>query len=250
MIFTDLHFCYFSRNVYPTPMDQYRKLNIKSWAVEDRPREKLMSKGSRALSDAELLAILLGSGNPRETAVELGRRILEAAGNSLAELGRKPVGYFTRFNGIGNAKAISIVAAMELGRRRRDIHQPEAAQISSSHDAASILTPLIADLGHEEFWVILLNRNNRVIHTFMTSSGGITATVIDVRTILKTAIDQGATSMIVGHNHPSGNLAPSEADIQITAKLREAAKIMDIAVLDHIIIAQKGYYSFADNGLM
>lgn len=231
-------------------MDSYRKLNLKSWAVEDRPREKLMRKGSRALSDAELLAILLGSGNTRETAVELGRRILEATGNSLSELGKKPVGYFTRFNGIGEAKAISIVAAMELGRRRRDTNEPEAAQITSSRDAAGLLTPLMADLNHEEFWVMLLNRNNRVIHTFMTSSGGITATVIDVRTILKAAIDHGATSMVLSHNHPSGNLSPSEADVQITTKVREASKMMDITVLDHIIITQKGYYSFADNGLL
>lgn len=231
-------------------MDAYHRLNLKEWAVEDRPREKMLSKGSRALTDAELVAILIGSGNQEETAVELSRRILGSAGNNLNDLGRKNCEYFMQFKGIGEAKAVNIMAAMELGRRRKESGTPDRPTITGSMDVADFFTPLLGDLDHEEFWVLLLNRNNKVIDKYMASKGGITGTVIDVRTIMKNALEKLATSMILCHNHPSGNLVPSDADQQITKKLKDAGKIMDIQVLDHLIITQKSYYSFADNGIL
>ena len=231
-------------------MSDNKRLNIKEWAMGDRPREKMLTYGPRMLSDAELIAVLIGSGNLGETAVELSRKILGSVGNSLTDLGKKNYEYLSTFKGIGEAKAVNIMAAMELSRRRKSEEMPERPQISSSRDVAEILMPLLGDLDHEEFWIMLLNRSNKVIHQFMTSKGGLTATVIDVRTILKTAIERLATAMILSHNHPSGNLTPSDADMQITRKLKEAGKIMDIQVLDHVIVSQKGYYSFADNGLL
>ncbi|HAX96421.1 MAG TPA: hypothetical protein DCY35_07870 [Prolixibacteraceae bacterium] len=231
-------------------MSDNRKLNIKDWATEDRPRERMLAYGPRMLTDAELIAILIGSGNLEETAVELSRKILGSVENSLNDLGKKSYEYLSSFKGIGEAKAVNIMAAMELSRRRKSEEAPERPQITSSNDAAAILMPLLGDLDHEEFWILLLNRNNKVIHRFMTSKGGLTATVIDVRTILKTAIERLATAMILSHNHPSGNLTPSDADMQITRKLKDAGKIMDIQVLDHLIVSQKGYYSFADNGMI
>lgn len=231
-------------------MTEYRRLSMKEWAAEDRPREKMMLQGARALSDAELIAILIGSGNAEETAVELSRRILNSTGNSLNELGRKNAEYLTGFKGIGDAKAINILAAMELGRRRKDTHMDGKVRITSSTLVADLMTPLLADLNHEEFWVLLLNRSNEVIHQYMVSKGGISSTVIDVRMILKTALERYATSMILCHNHPSGNLTPSDADLQITRKIKDAGRIMEVQVLDHLIITQKNYYSFADNGIL
>jgi len=231
-------------------MNEYRKLNIKEWAAEDRPREKLLANGPRALSDAELIAILIGSGNLEETAVELSRRILNSVNNDLNELGRKTIGYLSNFKGIGEAKAITIMAAMELGRRRKETIVPEKPKISCSRDVAELMTPLIGDLDNEEFWILLLDRNNQVKHKFMTSKGGITSTIIDVRMIMKTALDMAAVTMILCHNHPSGNLTPSEADLQITRKIKDAGSIMEIKVLDHVIITQKSYYSFADSGVL
>jgi DNA repair protein RadC len=231
-------------------MDQYQKLNLKQWAVEDRPREKMLANGARALSDAELVAILIGSGNAEETAVELSRRILHSVENNLNDLGRKNSDFLTRFKGIGEAKALNIMAAMELGRRRKEQDNPDKAKITGSNDAADLFLPLLGDLDHEEFWILLLNRHNKIIDRFMASKGGITGTVIDVRSIMKIALDKLATSMILCHNHPSGNLSPSDADQQITQKLKEAGKMVDIQVLDHLIITQKKYYSFADEGLL
>lgn len=231
-------------------MDEYKKLNLKEWALEDRPREKMMMNGPRALSDAELVAILIGSGNVEETAVELSRRILQSVENDLNDLGRKNGEFLTKFKGIGEAKAVNIMAALELGRRRRETGNPEKQGISGSNDVASIFIPLLGDLEHEEFWILLLNRNNKVLERFMSSKGGITGTVIDVRSIMKRAVEKTATSMILCHNHPSGNLNPSDADQQITRKLKEAGKIMDIQILDHLIVTQKSYYSFADNGIL
>ncbi len=231
-------------------MDPYRKLNLKEWAAEDRPREKMLANGPRSLSDAELIAILIGSGNPEETAVELSRRILNSVDNNLNDLSRKNSDYLVRFKGIGEAKAINILAAMELGRRRKENGNPEKTGITGSSDVAGFFTPLLGDLDHEEFWILLLNRSNKVIDKFMASKGGITGTVIDVRSIMKIAVEKVATSMILCHNHPSGNLSPSDADLQITNKLKEAGKIMEIQVLDHLIITQKGYFSFADNGVL
>lgn len=231
-------------------MEQYQKLNLKQWAVEDRPREKMLANGARALSDAELVAILIGSGNAGETAVELSRRILHAVENNLNDLGRKNSDFLTRFKGIGEAKALNIMAAMELGRRRKEQDTPDKAKITGSNDAADLFMPLLGDLDHEEFWILLLNRHNKIIDRFMASKGGITGTVIDVRSIMKVALDKLATSMILCHNHPSGNLSPSDADQQITQKLKEAGKMVDIQVLDHLIITQKKYLSFADEGMI
>jgi DNA repair protein RadC len=231
-------------------MESYKKLNLKEWAVEDRPREKMLSRGPRALSDAELIAILIGSGSAEETAVELSRRILHAVDNDLDDLGRRNSDFLTRFKGIGEAKAINILAAMELGRRRREITLPGKPAITGSHDAAALMTPLLGDLDHEEFWILLLNRSNRVLDKYMVSKGGITGTVIDVRTIMKCAVEKSATSMILCHNHPSGNLSPSDADLQITRKIKDAGQLMEIQVLDHLIITQKSHFSFADNGLL
>lgn len=231
-------------------MNDYRKMNIKEWAAEDRPREKMMLNGSRSLSDAELVAILIGSGNSDETAVELSRRILLSVDNNLNELGRKTIEFLCEFRGIGEAKAVNIMAALELGRRRKSLENPAKIQISGSRDVADIFIPLIGDLDIEEFWILLLNRSNKAIHKFMTSMGGLTSTIIDVRAIFRKALDKSATSMILCHNHPSGNLLPSDADLAITRKIKDAGVIMDIKVLDHLIITQTCYYSFADNGIL
>lgn len=228
----------------------YKKLSIKEWAVEDRPREKMLEKGVRSLSDAELIAILIGSGNLDETAVEVSRRILVSVNNNLNELGKKSITDLQKFKGIGPAKAITITAAMELGRRRKETEPEEKAKITTSSDAAVIFKPLLSDLPHEEFWVLLLNRNNLVIDKFMVSQGGLAGTIIDVRIILKTALEKLACSMVLCHNHPSGNLTPSEADKDITKKIREAGRYMDIPVLDHLIIGNDAYFSFADEGLI
>jgi len=228
----------------------YKKLSIKEWAVEDRPREKMLEKGVRSLSDAELIAILIGSGNLDETAVEVSRRILVSVNNNLNELGKKSINDLQKFKGIGPAKAITITAAMELGRRRKETEPEEKAKITTSSDAANIFKPLLSDLPHEEFWVLLLNRNNLVIDKFMVSQGGLAGTIIDVRIILKTALEKLACSMVLCHNHPSGNLVPSDADKDITKKIREAGKQMDIPVLDHLIIGNDAYFSFADEGLI
>ena len=228
----------------------YKKLSIKEWAVEDRPREKMQSKGVRSLSEAELIAILIGSGNLEESAVEVSRRIMASVNNNLNELGKKSIADFQKFKGIGPAKAITIAAAMELGRRRKESEPEEKPKVVTSADGANIFKPLLSDLPHEEFWVLLLNRNNLAIDKFMVSQGGLTGTVIDVRLILKTALEKLACSIILCHNHPSGNLMPSDADKEITRKIKEAGKHMDIPVLDHLIIANDAYFSFADEGLI
>ncbi len=228
----------------------YKKPSIKEWAVEDRPREKMLVNGVRALSEAELIAILIGSGNADESAVELSRRILASVTNNLHELGRKTISDLQKFKGIGEAKAITIMAALELGRRRKDSEPTERPKINSSADAANIFKPLLSDLPHEEFWVLLLNRNNLVIDKMIISRGGITGTVIDVRIIMKMALECLACSIILCHNHPSGNLIPSEADKEITRKIKDAGKLFDISVLDHVIVGNNSYFSFADEGLI
>lgn len=228
----------------------YKKPSIKEWAVEDRPREKMLVNGIRALSEAELIAILIGSGNADESAVELSRRILASVTNNLHELGRKTISDLQKFKGIGEAKAITIMAALELGRRRKDSEPTERPKINLSADAANIFKPLLSDLPHEEFWVLLLNRNNLVIDKMIISRGGITGTVIDVRIIMKMALECLACSIILCHNHPSGNLIPSEADKEITRKIKDAGKLFDISVLDHVIVGNNSYFSFADEGLI
>ncbi|MBB3187926.1 RadC family protein [Microbacter margulisiae] len=226
-----------------------KRLSIKDWKEEDRPREKLIDKGSRALSDAELLAILIGSGNKEESAVELSRRILHQLNNSLDDLGKVDIPFLTKsFKGIGEAKAITILAALELGRRRKLSEATERTKISESQDVFHVFEPLLSDIPHEEFWVLLLNRANKIIGQTRLSQGGTGQTVVEIPQILKFAIDKLATGIIVCHNHPSGNTEPSTQDMQITTKLAEACKIMSISLLDHLIIAHHQYYSFADNG--
>lgn len=231
-------------------MTTYSRMNIKDWALEDRPREKLLYRGIASLSDAELIAILIGSGNSEETAVELSRRIMEKVKNNLNELGKLNVENLKSFKGIGDAKAISIIAAMELGRRRNHSSALVMNKINGSNDVAGFLRPMIGDLPHEEFWALFLNRQNKVIHTQKLSQGGLTGTVIDVRLVLKMAIEKHAVSLIFAHNHPSGNLEASDADRKITRQLKEAGLILDIPLLDHLIITQGGYFSFADEGML
>ena len=231
-------------------MEETKRLSIKQWAGDDRPREKLVSCGCASLSDAELIAILIGSGSRDETAVELARRMLLSFGSSLNSLGKTSVIELMQFHGIGQAKAVCISAALELGRRRKEENTAEKPCIQSSRDAFTIMQPLVGDLAHEEFWILLLNRSNRLIESVRTSQGGISGTVTDIRMILKNAILRSASSIVLCHNHPSGNLKPSSADMSITKKMNEAAMLMDIKVLDHIILADRSYFSFADEGLL
>lgn len=225
-------------------------LKIKDWALEDRPREKLLYKGISSLSDAELLAILIGSGSNDKSAVDLAREILNLASNNLNRLGKLDIHDLVKLKGIGTAKAINIMSALELGRRRKSAEIIEAAKIRSSNDVYTIFNPLLADLTHEEFWLLYLNRSNKILSRHKLSQGGISGTITDVRLIVKKALELLASSMIICHNHPSGNLDPSEADNRITQKIKEAAAYFDISLLDHIIVSDNGYYSYADSGMI
>ncbi len=232
-------------------MENYEnRLTIKNWAEEDRPREKLMLKGKNALSDSELLAILLGSGNRYDSAVELGKKILKNVNDSLMELSRLSVTELMEFPGIGEAKAITVIAALELGRRRNESEVISREKIACSRDAFEIFHSKIGDQPYEEFWIILLNKANKVIQKCSISEGGVSGTVVDPKKIFKIALDHHASSIILGHNHPSGNIQPSEADKKITKKIRDAGMMLDVAVLDHLIIGDGGYYSFADDGAL
>ena len=224
--------------------------SIKNWSQNDQPREKLLYKGKASLSDAELVAILIGSGNREESAVALCKRILASVDNNLSELGRLSIKQLMSFKGIGEAKAISIAAALELGRRRRGEEALEKKKITSSASVFELMQPLIGELQHEEFWIIYLNNANKVIQKMQLSKGGITGTLVDVRLVLKSALELGATGLILAHNHPSGTLKPSEADKQITNKLKVAAESLDLKVLDHLIVTEKAYFSFADETLL
>jgi DNA repair protein RadC len=223
-------------------------LKITDWAVEDRPRERLWQKGPSSLSDAELIAILIGSGTRNRSAVDLAHELLAMADNSLPELGKLTVADIKKLKGIGYAKAVIIAAALELGRRRKMADAAENPQIRSSADVFNIFSPLMEDLTHEEFWIMFLNRANRVTGKMKISQGGVSGTVTDVRIVMKKAIETLASGLVICHNHPSGNNSPSDADIRITQKIKEAASLMDIQLLDHLIICGKTYYSFADNG--
>lgn len=232
-------------------MGKIKKISIKHWAEEDRPREKLMLKGVSSLSDSELLAILIGSGNDEESAVELCKRILQKADNNLNKLSRFGVNDLVgNFRGIDPAKAITLIAALELGRRRKVEEMPDRKKIGSSKDAYALFYPILTDLNHEETWALLLDRSNKVVATIQVSRGGISGTVVDIRLILREAIGHYASSIMLGHNHPSGNCKPSPQDTALTKKLKEAAAWMDIALLDHIIVCGETYYSFADNGVI
>lgn len=226
------------------------KLGIKSWAEEDRPREKLMEKGRHVLTEAELIAILIGSGSKDETAVELSKRILASVGNNLNDLGKLGISELIKFKGIGEAKAISIMAALELGRRRKETELVKRDKISISKDVFDIMKPILLDLPHEEFWLLILNRANLVIKKELISRGGVSGTVVDTKIIFKAAVENYACSIIICHNHPSGNLKPSEADIRITKNIKDAGKLMEIPLLDHLIITENGFYSFADEGMI
>jgi len=231
-------------------MSDKKSFPITTWALDDRPREKLLAKGKMALSDAELIAILIGSGNRNESAVDLSKRILKGADNALNSLGKHSVSQLMEFKGIGEAKAITIVAAMELGRRRRAEAALEHKKITSSASVFEMMQPIIGDLDHEEFWIIYVNNSNKVIQQTQLSKGGITGTLVDVRLVFKTALQVGAVAIILAHNHPSGSLRPSTADKQLTQKLKVAGQSLDIKVLDHIIVTQKTYFSFADDGIL
>ncbi len=231
-------------------MEENNHFSIKNWNEDDRPREKMLQKGRIALSDAELIAILIGSGSRNESAVALSQRILASANNNLSELGKRSIADLMQFKGIGEAKAITIVAAMELGRRRRGGEALERRKITSSNSVFEYFQPLIGELPHEEFWILYLNNSNKVIKSGQLSKGGITGTLVDVRLVFKEALQIGAVGIILAHNHPSGTLKPSHADIQLTKKLKIAGDGLDIKVLDHLIVTEKAYFSFADENML
>lgn len=224
--------------------------SIKNWSDDDKPREKLLHKGRSALSDAELIAILIGSGNREESAVQLSKRILASVDNNLNELGKLSIQQLMKFKGIGEAKAISIAAALEVGRRRRGEESLKIQKIGSSQDAFEVLQPIMGELHHEEFWILYLNNSNKILHKAQLSKGGITGTLVDVRLLMRQSLELGAVALILAHNHPSGTLKPSQADTEITQKIKNASESLDIRVLDHLIITQKEYFSFADNQLL
>lgn len=223
---------------------------ITAWAEEDRPREKLLLKGKNALSDAELLAILLGSGTVGESAVALAQKILASVDNNLHDLGKRSVAELRRFKGVGEAKAIAIAAALELGRRRQLPGLRQRPRVSGSRDAFQAIAPLLTDLHHEEFWLLMLNKANEIFARERLSSGGMAGTVVDVKFFFKTALDARAAAAIAVHNHPSGNLQPSQADIELTRRLCKAGQLLDLPLLDHLIVSERGYYSFADEGML
>ena len=225
-----------------------KKLTIKSWAQDDRPREKLLTKGAHVLSTAELIAILIGTGNKEETAVDLSKRILASVQNNIPELAKLSFHKLTNFKGIGPAKAIAIMTALELGKRRQQEMTIQHETISSSKEAFEMMKPILADLPHEEFWVLYLNNSNEILLKNQLSKGGLTATLVDVRLLFKKAIEIAAVAIIICHNHPSGKMTPSLMDKELTKKIRQAGRSLDIKLLDHLIITEKSYFSFADNG--
>lgn len=224
--------------------------SIKNWSQDDQPREKLRDKGKTVLSDAELVAILIGSGSRAESAVDLCKRILASVDHNLNALGKLTIAQLMEFKGIGEAKAITIVAALELGRRRRLEDTVQLDKITSSRSVFEVMQPILGELPHEEFWILYLNNSNKVIQKNQLSKGGITGTLVDVRLVLKSALEFGAIALILCHNHPSGTLKPSQADKDITQKLKTAAQSLDIKVLDHLIITEKTYFSFADENIL
>jgi DNA repair protein RadC len=226
------------------------KLTIKSWALDDRPREKLVAKGKSALSDAELIAVLIGSGNREESAVGLSKRILKSINGNINELAKLSVEKLTQFKGIGAAKALSIITALELGKRRQLEVALEKPKITSSKDVADAMQPIIGDLEHEEFWVLFLNNSNKVVAKSQICKGGLSATIVDIRLVFKRALELASVAIVVCHNHPSGKLQPSTADAQLTQKIKEAGVTLDIKLLDHLIITEKAYFSFADEGIL
>lgn len=230
--------------------NENKHFSIKNWSEDDQPREKLLYKGKNVLSDAELIAILIGSGSRNESAVDLCKRILQQNNNQLHQLQKQTIQQLMQFKGIGEAKAITIVAALELAKRLQLSETKELTKINSSADACKLMQSLIGDLPHEEFWVLLLNNSNKVVYKLQLSKGGLTQTIVDIRLIYKTALEHLATAIILIHNHPSGQLNPSQADNDITQKIKKAGNTLDIKLLDHLIITQKDYFSFADEGIL
>lgn len=226
------------------------KLTIKSWALDDRPREKLLAKGKNVLSDAELIAILIGSGNREESAVALSKRILQSVNGKINELAKLSVEKLTAFKGIGEAKAITIITALEFSKRRQLELVLEKPKVTSSKDVSNVMQPIIGDLEHEEFWVLFLNNSNKIVDKSQISKGGLTATIVDIRLVFKRALELASVGIIVCHNHPSGKLEPSNADKQLTKRIKEAGITLDIKLLDHLIITEKSYFSFADENLL
>jgi DNA repair protein RadC len=224
--------------------------SIKNWKEDDKPREKMILKGKEVVSDAELIAILIGSGSRSESAVDLSKRILSKVDNNLNNLARLTVDQLMEFKGIGEAKAVSIITALELGRRRRLEEALELSKVTSSKEAFEILQPLIGELKHEEFWILYLNNSNKIIHKYQLSKGGITGTVVDTRMVFKKAFELSATALIIAHNHPSGTLKPSVADKNLTQKIKMAGETLDIKIIDHLIITEKAYFSFADQNIL
>ena len=232
-------------------MTDYKKnIPIRLWAEDDRPREKLLLKGKRALSNAELIALLLGSGSRELSAVELSKSILEDSRGKLKELSRKSVADLCRKKGIGPAKAVALIAALELGNRTSMEESLNRKKVSCSQDVYSFFRPLLQDSSYEEFWILLLNRGNKILSSICISQGGLSGTVADPKKIFKTALENYAASVILCHNHPSGNIRPSDSDIRLTQKLKKAGSFLDLPVVDHIIIGENNYFSFADDGLL
>lgn len=227
-----------------------KHFSIKNWSEDDQPREKLLYKGKNALSDAELVAILIGSGSRNESAVDLCKRILQQNNNQLHQLQKQSIQQLMQFKGIGEAKAITIVAALELAKRLQISETKELTKIGSANDVYKLMQPIIGDLPHEEFWVLLLNNSNKVIYKLQLSKGGLTQTIVDIRMLFKTALEHLATALILVHNHPSGQLVASAADKYITQKIKQAGNSLDIKLLDHLIITQTGYFSFADEDIL
>ncbi|RNL54158.1 RadC family protein [Pedobacter jejuensis] len=227
-----------------------QKIGIKLWAEEDRPREKLLLNGRRFLTDAELIAILIGSGNKNETAVDLSKRILSYYENNLTKLGRASITDLSKFKGIGEAKAISIVAALELGLRRKENVEEELVQVTASTDVYKYLQHTFAHLNHEEFWILLLNSANKIMGKHLISKGGQAATVVDPKIIFKVAIENSAAYIILAHNHPSGNLKPSESDNKLTRNLIAAGNMLELKIVDHLIFTDREFFSYKDEGLM
>ena len=231
--------------------NSYRQsLNIKSWAEEDRPREKLLLKGKAVLSDAELIGILIASGTKDKSAVDVARDILSSVGNKLNGLAKLTVKDLMKFKGIGEAKAITIVSALELGRRKKETEPDKQLQISNANDVYATIKPHLEDLKHEEFWILILNRRNQIIKKQLISSGGVSGTVADPKIIFNAALQELASSIVLIHNHPSGNLKPSQSDIGLTKKLKSAGDVLEIPIMDHLIYTDDGYYSFADEGML
>ncbi len=235
---------------YSKPLTNTKISTIKEWAEDDRPREKLIAKTPKALTNAELLAILIGSGSKNESAVDLAKKILASLDNHLSLLARLSIKELMQFKGIGEAKAINIIAALEIGRRRRLSEALERKKIKSSAEAFEVISPILNDKHYEEFWCITLNRSNYIIKTIAISEGSIAGTIADPKKIFKLALEDNASSIILAHNHPSGALKPSQADIKLTEKCKEAGRFLELPVIDHIIVGNDNYYSFADEGLI